>query len=609
LGKERRKSEVKYTELKLHPKVQDSVAAQNYENATPIQEGVIPHILSGHDIAGLAQTGTGKTAAFLVPLMDRIVRSIEAAELKKSHATPGSEDVQAAPEVTAEPVEKSHLPPTAPTENRPIFENWRSSQFVLILVPTRELAEQVSENAVKLGGPLGFKTATIYGGTSYETQKAALKSGVQFIVATPGRLIDLFKEHLVDMNQVRAIVFDEADRMFDMGFKDDMKFILRRVPKDRQFLVFSATLNFDVLNTAYEFGANPVEVNVSRDQAKAENVKDELFHVGHYDKPATLLSILNAQKPRQVIIFSNFKHNVERISQFLTSNGWPAMAISSLLTQAQRNRVMELFKAENEKNILVATDLAARGLDIKGVDLVINFDLPDDPENYVHRIGRTGRAGATGLALSLTSERDVEALGRIENYLGHKIPIGWIDDQHIVKDFKPFPNEKRQERPQRDGRHGGGGGPRREGGGPRDNRGPRRDGPPRDGNRDQQRPQHAGGQGPRRDGAPRGEWKDRPPRDGQPRDGQPRDGQNRNDNRGPHQGKRPEHRHEGRHGGGPNRGQNQGPRNGNSQGYQGNKFKHRPGQAPQKTASKNVAATGPSLGKKISKFFKNLFGG
>ncbi|MEK6554652.1 MAG: DEAD/DEAH box helicase, partial [Bdellovibrionota bacterium] len=306
---------MKYTELKLHPKVQDSVASQNYETATPIQVGVIPHILSGHDIAGLAQTGTGKTAAFLVPIMDRIIRSIEAAELKKTHGASSAtaSDTEAAPEVVAEPapeVEKSHLPPTAPTENRPIFENWRSSQFVLILVPTRELAEQVSENAVKLGGPLGFKTATIYGGTSYETQKAALKQGVQFIVATPGRLIDLYKEHLVDLNQVRAIIFDEADRMFDMGFKDDMKFILRRVPKDRQFLVFSATLNFDVLNTAYEFGANPVEVNVSRDQAKADNVKDELFHVGHYDKPQSLLSILQQLKPRQVIIFSNFKHNV-----------------------------------------------------------------------------------------------------------------------------------------------------------------------------------------------------------------------------------------------------------------------------------------------------------
>lgn len=444
---------MKFTDLELHPQILAGIEAQNYVDCTPIQAAAIPHLLNGLDLAGLAQTGTGKTAAFLIPMMDRVIRSIEAAKARQE-SQPTAVNVDTVP--TDEPVvsheasstentaEASQTPAdTTPEANkRPIFENWRGSHFVLILVPTRELAEQVSESARKLGGPAGLKVAAIYGGTSYEGQKAALKKGVQFVVATPGRLIDLFKEHLIDLTQVRAVIFDEADRMFDMGFKDDMVFILRRIPKDRQFLVFSATLNFDVLNTAYEFGAHPVEVNVSRDQAKAENVSDELYHVGQQEKPQFLISLVQKHKPRQAIIFSNFKHNVERIAKFLTANGHPAMAISSLLTQAQRNRVMELFKADNEKNILVATDLAARGLDIKGVDLVVNFELPDDPENYVHRIGRTGRAGATGLALSLVSDRDVEALARIENYLDHKIKVGWLEDNEIVQEFKPFPQEE-----------------------------------------------------------------------------------------------------------------------------------------------------------------------
>ncbi|MCB0407532.1 MAG: DEAD/DEAH box helicase, partial [Bdellovibrionales bacterium] len=263
-----------------------------------------------------------------------------------------------------------------------------------------------------------------------------------FIVATPGRLIDLYKEHIVDLTQVRAVVFDEADRMFDMGFKDDMKYLLKRIPKERQFLVFSATLNFDVMNTAYEFGADPVEVNISKDQAKAENVDDEIFHVGNDNKPSYLLSLLKQHEPRQLIIFSNFKRNVERIALFLNKNGYSALGISSLLTQAQRNRVMAQFKSESDRNILVATDVAARGLDVIGVDMVINYELPDDPENYVHRIGRTGRASSKGKAFSLVSDRDVEALARIEDYTRKKINSGWIEDEFLVTTYEAFPAER-----------------------------------------------------------------------------------------------------------------------------------------------------------------------
>jgi ATP-dependent RNA helicase RhlE len=389
------------------------------------------------------------------------------------------------------------------------FKDWKPQNFILILVPTRELAEQVQDNILKYSVDSGLKGFAIYGGTGYDKQKDALKNGVEFIVATPGRLIDLYKEHLVDLKQVRAVVFDEADRMFDMGFKDDMKFILQRIPRERQLLVFSATLNFDVLNTIYQFGSEPIEINISRDQAKAENVKDQIFHVGSEEKPQHLLSLLKAHNPKQAIIFTNFKMNVEKIAKFLTDNEIPAMAISSLITQAQRNRVIEQFKAENNLNILVATDVAARGLDIKGVDLVINYELPMDCESYVHRIGRTGRAGTTGSAFSLVGDKDIDSLSRIEEYLKHKIEIGYLENDQLIQEFKPFPSHfdghypkslDRAPRPSHGGERKERGErrpPRREGAGP--DRGPRfeKKGPrPESSSNSSARPEHKHGPRP-----------------------------------------------------------------------------------------------------------------
>jgi ATP-dependent RNA helicase RhlB len=490
------------------------------------------------------------------------------------------------------------------------------------------LAEQVYENAIKFVGDSGLRAVAIYGGVSYDKQKEGLRNGVEFVIATPGRLIDLFKEHLVDLKQVRGVVFDEADRMFDMGFKDDMKFILQRIPKERQFMVFSATLNLDVLNTAYQFGANPVEVNVSRDQAKAENVEDKIFHVGQDEKGPHLLSLLRKHNPRQSIVFSNFKMNVPRITQFLNDNGMPAVGISSLLTQSQRNRVMEQFKGESDHNILVATDVAARGLDIKGVDMVVNFELPDDPENYVHRIGRTGRAGEKGIAFSLVSERDVDALARVEQYLKHKIDASFLEESELVKDFKAMPNDRggserrdfRSGGPSggRDGRGGGSrGGPRP--GGRDEGRGePRRDGGRGDGGRRHE------GRGPRRGDRDRGrdqaagERQDRPQQSasgapgGAPHRGGSHGGQGQQP--GPHRSRRPENgrRHEGR---GPQRHEGQGRGNGHGPHRQGEpRHGNRPqrgrgGQPFAKPNAKPSSAQSPSLGQKVSGFFKRLFGG
>lgn len=398
-----------FVEFNLSPILLENILSLGYKTPTPIQDQAIPPLLTGQDLAGLAQTGTGKTAAFLIPLIERILRT-----------------------------EQSIQNPEAEKITERVIKDWKPNQFFLVLLPTRELAEQVLENFNSLAKNLPLKAVSIYGGTGYEKQIDALKKGVQFIFATPGRLIDLYKDHLVDLKLVRGIVFDEADRMFDMGFKDDMKFILQRIPNDRQFLVFSATLNLEVLNTAYQFGSNPIEINISRDKTSAENVKDYLFHVGDGEKPQHLISLIKKYKPKQAIVFTNFKHNVERVAQFLSQNQLPAIAISSLLTQAQRTKVISQFKETNDLNIMVATDIAARGLDIQGVDLVINYELPNDCETYVHRIGRTGRANALGTALSLCSDKDVESLYRIEEFLKRKVENQYLDDSELVKDFKEF---------------------------------------------------------------------------------------------------------------------------------------------------------------------------
>ena len=550
---------MKFSELNLESSLSSAIQKLNFEECTPIQEQAIPPIIKGQDVAGLAQTGTGKTAAFVIPLMERILRGRPVADETNQEALTLNQERG--------------------------FKDWKAQNFILILVPTRELAEQVYENIAKLGADAGLKGFAIYGGTGYDKQKEALKNGVEFIVATPGRLIDLYKEHLVDLKQVRAIVFDEADRMFDMGFKDDMKFILQRVPRERQFLVFSATLNFDVLNTAYQFGSEPIEVNISRDQAKAENVKDQIFHVGSDEKPQQLLSILKVHSPKQAIIFTNFKLSVEKIARFLVANDIPAMAISSLLTQAQRNRVIEQFKADNNMNILVATDVAARGLDIKGVDMVINYELPMDSESYVHRIGRTGRAGTTGQAFSLVGDKDIESLHRNEEYLKHKVEIGYLENDQLIQEFKPMQEfyqgggRPQGDRPSRGPRGGDRGGDNRRGG-------------PRSSDRRPQQTGGANGEGRRSDrgGYRGGDRNDRP-------EGGKRD--HNNSNRGPRpEGKRDDNRqHVSKR---PHQNKSQQNANGRTdQKPRGPKKPHHGGKKPAQ-AQKSVA-------QKITGFFKKLF--
>ncbi len=493
---------VKFNEFNFENIIQEKIAAKGFEECTPIQTGSIPSILQGADLSGLAQTGTGKTAAYLLPLIDRIL---------KSH-------IEEKPEAFTDKEWASRR-----------FENWdKSSDFILVLVPTRELADQCQQFCQEMIKGTELKSVKIYGGEAYDKQLSALKEGVQFVFATPGRLIDLYKkEKVIDLKKVRAIVFDEADRMFDMGFKDDMKYVLNRIPKTRQFLIFSATLNFEVLNVAYFHGANPIEVDVSRDQLRTDNVQDAIFHVGYKEKPQYLLSLLKKHKPRQAVVFSNFKVHVERLAQFLVSNDIPAMGISSLLSQAQRQRVIEKLKSKDEHYILVATDVAARGLDIKEVDMVINFELPDDAENYVHRIGRTGRAGTKGSAYSLVTDSDIEALTRIQNYLDNKLDVEWLEDNEIIpqEEMKPMPKDVRT-KSFKPGDKRGGRGPRKN-----DSRSPRRGNDRKSHSGDKKRPARKRAEGHQEDGAPKSTEKHRDVKAGRHKKAQTQDGQVKRVNR------------------------------------------------------------------------------
>lgn len=556
---------MKYSELNLDPVLFSAIENLGYSDATPIQEQAMPHILAGKDVAGLAQTGTGKTAAFLIPLIERILRT-----------------------------------KADPTHER-AFKDWNARSFILVLVPTRELADQINDNAVKLMQGTGFKSFPVYGGTGYDKQKEAISSGLQFLISTPGRMIDLYKENHIDLKQVKAVVFDEADRMFDMGFKDDMKYILGRIPRERQFLVFSATLNFDVLNTAYQFGAEPVEINISRDQAKADNVKDFIIHLGDNEKAQFLLSLLKKHNPKQAMIFTNFKHNVDRIAAFLISNKISAMGISSLMSQSQRNQVIEKFKADNDQNILVATDVAARGLDINGVDLVINYEMPQDPESYVHRIGRTGRAGREGQAFSMISDKDIDSLSRVEDYTKKKIEANYLEEVDLLKDFVAFsygePNlHKKFDRGgsrggrDRDQKRGPRRGDRNERGGERGERPPR--GPRPQGQGGQQQPQQQAGA--ERPAVQQGQQ-------GQHQQSHVKGGKLHHHDRN----KQPRHGQQGQHNKAAGNGHHQGPK----QVQRPQSKQNTNSQAPKnfRNAGGSRRVSNETLGQKVKSFFKRIF--
>jgi ATP-dependent RNA helicase RhlB len=442
---------MEFSSLDLPEPVMQGIRAAGFVTATPIQEAALPLALRGKDVAGQSQTGTGKTAAFLISAFTRLTREPE--------------------------------PPPAPV----------TSPRVLIIAPTRELVVQIESDARLLGRFTPFRILAVYGGIDYARQRDQLAEACDVLVGTPGRLIDYLKQHVWSPRRVEVLVIDEADRMFDMGFIADLRFILRRLPppERRQSFLFSATLSFRVLELTWEFMNNPSQITIMPQQKTAERVEQSLFHVGREEKFALLLGLLRREGGERILIFSNTREEARRLEDRLVRNGWQARALTGDIEQRRRLKILSEFK-DGTLPVLVATDVASRGLHIEDVSHVINWDLPSDAEDYVHRIGRTARAGAGGKAISLVDESSALVLEAVEKFIGQKIEADWADDDMFVHEIRPTSEERRryadEKRARLDarragpGRRGGPGGGgrsgdrRRSGGGPVDAR-PRHDAP------------------------------------------------------------------------------------------------------------------------------------
>ncbi|MBU5612776.1 DEAD/DEAH box helicase [Geomonas azotofigens] len=384
---------MKFTELQLPELVQKGIDETGFTDCTPIQEKALPLALTGKDVAGQAQTGTGKTATFLISIFTRLL----------SQQKTGAE----------------HHP------------------RALILAPTRELVVQIEKDAQTLGKYTGFNIQAIYGGVDYMKQRDALKAGADIVIGTPGRLIDYLKQKVYSLKDVEALVIDEADRMFDMGFIADLRFILRRLPpyEKRQNLLFSATLNTRVMELAYEFMNMPEKVSVTPEQMTAERVEQVLYHASRKEKFPLLLGLLRKMGMERTMIFVNTKREAEYLQDRLNANEFPCKVISGDVEQRKRMKILADFKA-GTLPIMIATDVASRGIHIEGVSHVINYDLPQDCEDYVHRIGRTARAGAEGMAISLADEDGAFYIEAIQDFIKQKIPTEWAEDDMFVHDYK-----------------------------------------------------------------------------------------------------------------------------------------------------------------------------
>jgi len=393
----------RFDSFDLPPEVRAGIERAGFTRCTPIQEKVLPLTLAGRDVAGQAQTGTGKTAAFLITIFTRLL----------AHGRPGR--------------------PAAPR--------------ALVIAPTRELVVQITADARLLGDATPFTIHAVYGGIDYRKQRADVQAGVDVLIGTPGRLIDYFKQRVYDLRSVEILVIDEADRMFDMGFIKDLRYLLRQLPPydRRQSMLFSATLTHDVMELAYVFMNDAVRVSVTPEQVTAEKVEHLVYHVGVHEKMPLLVGLLRREADARVLVFVNMRRSAERLVRTLEANGLTAAAITGDVDQRRRLKVLTDFK-EGRLPILVATDVASRGLHIEGVTHVVNYDLPLDAEDYVHRVGRTARAGASGRAISLACEDYVEGLEPIERYIGFKLPFEVPEDDMLVHPVHHAPRERRPAR-------------------------------------------------------------------------------------------------------------------------------------------------------------------
>ncbi|MCX6566684.1 MAG: DEAD/DEAH box helicase [Candidatus Aminicenantes bacterium] len=379
---------MRFDELNLNPKLLRAIAERGYVETTDVQTRTLAETLLSRDAAIQSQTGTGKTAAFLVTVFDRLLR-----------------------------------------------DSSRKSGRTLIVAPTRELAVQIEGEADLLNKHLGYTIGCFYGGVGYEQQEAVLRKGADILIGTPGRLLDLEEKGILRLGDIRILVIDEADRLFDMGFLPDIKKIVRKLPPAgrRQSLLFSATLNRLARRVAAEFLKDPVYIELTPEQVTVEAISQELYRVGSHLKANLLLGLLKAESPRNALIFTNTRHAAERLAKKLERNGYRGCFLTGDLPQKKRMKIIDDFSA-GRFPFLVATDVAARGLHIEGLEMVVNYDLPEDIENYVHRIGRTGRAGQAGKAVSLACEKYGDKLSEIETYIGMRIPLKTATPQLYVSD-------------------------------------------------------------------------------------------------------------------------------------------------------------------------------
>lgn len=419
-------TELSFSNLHLPEALQKGLADASFERCTPIQAQTLPQALAGLDVAGQAQTGTGKTAAFLVAMYARLMR---------------------------EP------PPASRSLNAP---------RALIIAPTRELAVQIHRDAEVLGSHTGLQLGLAFGGVDYEKQRHHLEQGVDILMGTPGRIIDFVKQRVIDLRSVQVLVLDEADRMFDLGFIADIRYILRRLPdpQARLNMLFSATLSQRVLELAYEHMNDPTLVRIEPDKMTVDRVRQVIYYPSNDEKPRLLVGLLKHMDPRRSMVFVNTRRAAEEIEGLLRSNDINAEAISGDVPQRKRLRMLRDFH-EGTLAVLIGTDVASRGLHIPDVSHVFNYDLPQDPEDYVHRIGRTARAGTEGDAISFGCEEYVISLPDIEAYIGRKLPVAAVASEMLPEIVSPAPLPRRRFGERSGGRGGKPGGGGRSGGGSR----------------------------------------------------------------------------------------------------------------------------------------------
>jgi len=398
-------TETRFDFFDLPSEVLQGLADAGFEYCTPIQAEALPVLLRGSDVAGQAHTGTGKTAAFLVTVISRLLGM---------------------------PNRKTGLPQG------------------LIMAPTRELSRQIYEEAALLSRHTDITLLEVVGGIDYKEQAEGLHRGADIVIGTPGRIIDYYKQGILKTKDIKFLVIDEADRLLDLGFEKDMRFILRKLPyfEKRQSMLFSATLSYRVLELTYEFMNLPEFISVVPDKVTVEGIEQSLFHVGSDRKFQLLLGLLKREEFTRMLIFVNMKVAVDRLTRKLKANGFPAEGITGDLPQRKRFQLMERFK-NGQIKILVATDVASRGIHVEDISHVINYDIPQDSENYVHRIGRTARAGKTGKAVSLACEDYVYHLEPLESMLGYKIPVVWAEEGWFAEDRSPQEEPRRGRRPER----------------------------------------------------------------------------------------------------------------------------------------------------------------